>query len=244
MKIIFSDFDGTLTNFGKLGAVFFDILELIQKNNSELVIVSGRSLSWGHFLLTHFPLKHAIMEGGGVIVSKNQDGILQEDYIVTIEERMRLKSLVEKMRKDLPKTIFSLDSIGRVTDYAIEFSQMEKEDVDKAENYLLKEGANFSRSNVHINFWYGNHTKFSAVEYFIKNYMPHVSFDETMFYGDSLNDESMFEKFTNCVGVSNILTVLDELTFKPKIILEGKDNSGAYGVLNHLKEVFASSHGF
>lgn len=244
MKIIFSDFDGTLTNFGRLGAVFFDILDLIQKNNSELVIVSGRSLSWGHFLLTHFPLKYAIMEGGGVIVSKNQDGILQEDYIVSLEERMKLQALVTKMRKDTPETIFSLDSLGRATDYAIEFSQMTKENVIKAENYLLKEKANFSRSNVHINFWYGNHSKFSAVEYFIKNYMPHVSQDETIFYGDSLNDESMFEKFSNCVGVSNILSVLDELTFKPRIILEGKDNSGAYGVFHHLNEVFTNSQDF
>ena len=56
MKIIFSDFDGTLTNNGKLGAVFFDLLELIESRHSELVIVSGRSISWGHFLLTHFPL--------------------------------------------------------------------------------------------------------------------------------------------------------------------------------------------
>src|SRR5690606_34086528 len=141
------------------------------------------------------------------------------------------------------ETVFSLDSVGRLTDCAIEFSQMKKVDVEKAENYLLKEGAHFSRSNVHINFWYGNHSKYSAVEYFIENYMPHVSFEETLFYGDSLNDESMFEKFTNCVGVSNILSVLDELTFKPKIILEGKDNSGAFGVFHHLKEVFDQSEG-
>ncbi len=78
MKIVFSDFDGTLTNNGKLGAIFFDLLNIIEKGNSELVIVSGRSLSWGHFLLTHFPLKRVIMEGGGVIVSKSKEGYIVE----------------------------------------------------------------------------------------------------------------------------------------------------------------------
>ena len=57
MKVIFSDFDGTLTvASGKLGASFFELLELIEQNQAELVVVSGRSLSWGHFLLTHFPI--------------------------------------------------------------------------------------------------------------------------------------------------------------------------------------------
>ena len=56
MKIVFSDFDGTLTNEKMLGSQIFDILDLTAKNNCELVVVSGRSVSWGHFLLTHFQL--------------------------------------------------------------------------------------------------------------------------------------------------------------------------------------------
>ena len=53
--IFFSDFDGTLTKEGReLTREFFDILDLIAKHDHELVIVSGRSLSWGHFFLTHY----------------------------------------------------------------------------------------------------------------------------------------------------------------------------------------------
>jgi hypothetical protein len=54
----------------------------------------------------------------------------------------------------------------------------------------------------------------------------------------------MFEFFPNTVGVSNILSILDKLEYKPKIILEGKENSGAYGVYNHLREVLESSENF
>lgn len=244
MKIVFSDFDGTLTNNGKLGAVFFELLELIEKNNSELVIVSGRSLSWGHFLLTHFPLKRLIMEGGGVILTKDVNGVINEDFLVSESELKKLETTTRDLVESVPETVLSVDSFGRKTDRAIEFGQMSQENVEKAESYLLKKKANFSRSNVHVNFWYGDISKNNAVNYFLKKYAPHISLEESIFYGDSLNDETMFESFPNTVGVSNIISVLDKLNHKPKIILEGKENAGANGVLAHLKEVFNQSVDF
>ena len=244
MKIVFSDFDGTLTNSGKLGAVFFDILSLIEKHGSELVIVSGRSLSWGHFFLTHFPLKHAIMEGGGVIVTRNKEGQFKEEFLVSDEEVARLEKVTAEIKEKFPNCILSADSFGRRTDRAIEFADMKKEDVEKVEIYLHNQKVNFSRSNVHINYWVGDISKRNGVEHFLKHYAPHVAKDESIFYGDAANDESMFEYFPNTVGVSNIINILDQLEYKPKIVLEGKDNSGAHGVYNHLREVFNSSAGF
>ena len=244
MKIVFSDFDGTLTSNGHLGAVFFDIIKLIEKNNSELVIVSGRSLSWGHFFLTHFPLKHVIMEGGGVIISRGKNGHITEENLVSQDEIDRLDQLTNQLVSDIPSCALSADSFGRRTDRAIEFGEMKKKDIEIVETFLQKNNLNYSRSNVHINFWNGNISKSNGVEYFIKNYAPHISKEECLFYGDAANDESMFKTFPNTVGVSNILSVLDQLEYRPKIILEGKDNSGANGVYNHLREVFTASEGF
>lgn len=244
MKLVFSDFDGTLTNNGKMGAVFFDILKIIQDANSELVIVSGRSLSWGHFLLTHFPLKHVIMEGGGVIVRRNQEGHIVEENLVYDEDIVSLSDKAAALVKAHPKCIMSADSFGRRTDRAVEFAQMSKEDVAAVEKFLVENNLNYSRSNVHINFWEGDVSKANGVRYFLKNYAPHVQEDECLFYGDAANDESMFEFFSNTVGVSNILSILDELEYKPSIVLEGKDNAGAMGVYHHLKEVFDSSADF
>lgn len=244
MKIVFSDFDGTLTNNGKLGAVFFDLLNIIEANQSELVIVSGRSISWGHFLLTHFPLKHVIMEGGGVILTRNIEGKIVEETLIYDEEVAELTALTEKLVKEIPEVIMSADSFGRKTDRAIEFSQMKNEDVEKVEKYLTDNNFNYSRSNVHINFWLGDISKSLGVKHFLKHYAPHIREDEFIFYGDAMNDESMFRDFQNTVGVSNIISILDQLEHKPKIILEGKDNAGAFGVLHHLKEIFNQSFGF
>ncbi len=244
MKIVFSDFDGTLTLNGNLGAVFFDLLNIIKANMSELVIVSGRSISWGHFLITHFPLKHAIMEGGGVIVYKNQEGHIVEENLISDEEIKKLEDITAELKERYPECIMSADSFGRRTDRAIEFAQMSKEDVEKVEIFLIKNNVNFSRSNVHINFWVGDVSKSNGVKHFLKEYNPHVKPEECIFYGDAANDESMFEFFTNTVGVSNIISILGQLTHKPKVILEGKENAGLNGVYNHVKELFESSEDF
>lgn len=244
MKIVFSDFDGTLTHHGKLGAIFFDILALVEANKSELVIVSGRSVSWGHFLLTHFPLKHVVMEGGGVVVTRNQDGKFVEEILIYDEELVELEELTKSLVKDIPECVMSLDSYGRKTDRAIEFAQMADKDVSRVEKYLKDHEASYSRSNVHINYWLGDISKSNGVKHFLKHYAPHINEDETIFYGDAMNDESMFRDFQNSVGVSNIISVLDDLTHKPKIVLEGKDNVGPLGVLHHLKDVFDQSVDF
>ena len=73
-----------------------------------------------------------------------------------------------------------------------------------------------------------------AVEHFLKK---HKNFEEDcVFFGDSLNDQAMFQSFPNTVGVSNISSIIDLLEFKPKTILTGKENIGPYGVLNYLKK--------
>ena len=244
MKIVFSDFDGTLTQNGKLGAVFFELINLIEANQSELVIVSGRSVSWGHFLLTHFPLKHVIMEGGGVIVTRNIDGQMIEEALVYDEDLHELEAFTKRMVQDIPECIMSLDSYGRKTDRAVEYPFMSEKDVEKVERYLKTHKLNFSRSNVHINYWLGDISKSNAVKHFLKHYAPHVNSEETIFYGDALNDETMFRDFQNSVGVSNIISILDQLEHKPKIVLEGKENAGPLGVFNHLKEVFDQSVDF
>ncbi|MCT4642147.1 MAG: HAD-IIB family hydrolase [Bacteriovoracaceae bacterium] len=244
MKIIFSDFDGTLTSNGLLGAIFFDILDVTNKMNAEFVIVSGRSISWGHFFLTHFDLNYVIMEGGGVLLYKNKFGHICEEVLVYDEDVALLEKITQKIISEVPGCVMSADSFGRKTDRAIEFSQMKKEDIDKVTKILDDSGLHYSKSNVHINFWAGDMSKYLGIKHFLKHYAPHINEEDTIFYGDAKNDESAFEGLQNTVGVSNIIKIIDELTHKPKIVLEGKENSGAAGVYMHLKEIADSSIDF
>ena len=236
--IYFSDFDGTLTVEGQgLTREFFDIMEIIKTKKHELIIVSGRSLSWGHFFLTHFPLKICVMEGGGVIVYVNDKGDIIEEPLISKEEIKQLEDFTTLLKTNFPDVPLSADSFGRLTDRAIEFHQMDMKRIDDVMKFMDQQKINYSKSNVHINFWVGNISKYLGVQELMKKFRTHLKEEECWFFGDAPNDQSMFELFHNSVGVSNIRHCLDRLTHKPRIILEGEENAGAKGVLNFIKKL-------
>lgn len=234
-KIIFSDFDGTLTYKEGLSPVFFEILSLLEKKHIPLVIVTGRSLSWGHFLLTHFPFLHdIIVEGGGSIVSRRGKFILEEN-LVSDADIKRLGDFTLELKKEFPNINLSVDSFGRKTDRAIELHDLQDGVLfHHIEDFLRGHKINFSTSNVHLNFWCGEVSKYIAVDHYLKQ--KNVLETDCIFFGDSLNDQAMFKSFHHSVGVSNISTVLDQMKHRPSEILVGDENIGPFGVLNYLKK--------
>ena len=234
IKTVFTDFDGTITEADKsLTRTFFDIIELTQKHGVELVVVSGRSLSWGHFLLTHFPFKYAIMEGGGVILEKN-GRLFEETLIVSEHDLQNLAQITEELLNVFPQCPLSSDSFGRKTDRAIEFELMHDNEINEVIQFLKTQKANYSKSNVHINYWCGEVSKYLGVKKFLEKTNKQAS--QSVFFGDAPNDESMFEFFEQSVGVSNIEHCLDKLSHYPQVILKGEKNRSANGVLNYLLE--------
>lgn len=234
-QIVFSDFDGTLTFKEGLSPVFFDILNFLESKKVPLVIVTGRSLSWGHFLLTHFPfLEHVIVEGGGAIVSRSGK-FITEECLVSNADVARLAHFSADFEMKFPGIKLSVDSFGRKTDRAIELHDLQDGVVFKdIEQFLHKHNINFSTSNVHLNFWCGEVSKYKAVNYFLKK--NNGDEEQCLFFGDSLNDQAMFKSFSNSIGVSNISSVLHLLEYKPKTILKGDENIGPFGVLNYLRK--------
>jgi len=241
-EIIFSDFDGTLTDHTDFSPMFFDILKLLQDQTVPLVIVTGRSVSWGHFLLTHFPsLQDVIAEGGGVHTYKTMDGNIEQKLLVPASEPDRLSEITAELLKTFPNLTLSADSTGRVTDRAIEleaFSHNE-ELFSQVSQYLSNQGANFSTSNVHLNFWCGDFDKLTAITTFLKENAKETRLDQCVFFGDSLNDQSVFKGMANSVGVSNIKSVEEAMAHKPQIILRDPLHSGPTGVLSTLKYLYA-----
>jgi HAD superfamily hydrolase (TIGR01484 family) len=234
-KIVFSDFDGTLTYKEGLSPVFFEILSHLENKKIPLVIVTGRSLSWGHFLLTHFPFLHeVIVEGGGAVVSRSGKFITEKN-LVSETDIKRLADFVSVFKKEFPTINLSIDSFGRRTDRAVELHDLQDGVLfHHIEDFLRDHKINFSTSNVHLNFWCGEVSKYIAVDYFLKE--KHVSETECIFFGDSLNDQAMFKSFHHSVGVSNISAVLDQMKHRPSEILVGDENIGPFGVLNYLKQ--------
>lgn len=234
-KIVFSDFDGTLTYKEGLSPVFFEIMDHLDSKKIPLVIVTGRSLSWGHFLLTHFPfLTEVIVEGGGAIVSR-KGKFITEECLISESEVQRLADFCHDFKVKFPKVPLSVDSFGRKTDRAIELHDLQDGTLfHHIEDFLKEKNINFSTSNVHLNFWCGEISKYLAVVHYLKS--RNATEEDCLFFGDSLNDQTMFKSFKNSIGVSNISQVLDRMTYKPTTILTGAENAGPFGVLNYIKK--------
>jgi len=235
-KLVFSDFDGTLTHGCCLGPVFFQIISLLEENNLPLIIVTGRSRAWGHFFLTHIQgIKAVMAEGGGVLIERDGKN-LKESVLVDGEEVKRLELFTEKMLMDFPELELSIDSSGRLVDRAIELDLLEDAALKKKVITLMDgHKIQHSQSNVHLNFWCGEISKAKSVIEYLERESLSKDLKSYLYFGDSLNDESMFEVFPWCVGVSNISSVIDSLESKPSVILEGEKNEGPFGVLSYLQ---------
>lgn len=237
-KIILSDFDGTLTHHTEMSPELFEILKIADEKKIPFVIVTGRSISWAHFLITHFTsLPIVISEGGGAISWRDENGLIQNEFLVPESELAKLEAFCIKLKEKYPDLYLTSDSLGRVADRAIELCDLKDEKFKSEICHLMdEEGINYSTSNVHLNFWCGNLSKANATKVLFNKFFPHLSMaEESIYFGDSLNDQSMFDKVKTSVGVSNIDSVLDMLTVKPHVILKGKENAGPSGVLNYLK---------
>ena len=235
-KVIFSDFDGTLTTKGHLSPLFFEVLEESNRMNAEFVVVSGRSISWGHFLLTHLPLRYVIMEGGGVILRKGNNKIITEKILVSSGELTELQETERALVRKFPN-VLSADSYGRKTDRAVELFDINLHLKPEIESFLDDRKINHSSSNVHINFWVGEVSKFNGIETLLKEEMEGVFINDCVFFGDAPNDESVFAGMKHTVGVSNIDKYLSRMRAHPSVILKGEDNRGIGGVYNYLKSL-------
>jgi HAD superfamily hydrolase (TIGR01484 family) len=238
-KLLFSDFDGTLTLDEQLTVEFFHILKAANELNTPLVVVTGRSVQWAYFVLTHFrELTHFIAEGGGVSVERDSHGELITSLAITDSERQRLEEITGNLTNHFGIEL-SADSSGRLTDRAVELEVFRKNPglKEQVELFLKKSGANYSTSNVHLNFWVGEISKAKAMESFLAQKFASLSKEEVLFFGDSLNDESVFASFPHTVGVSNIENVWSKLASKPAVKLEGIENKGPKGVLNYLRSL-------
>lgn len=236
-KIIFSDFDGTLTDHTEFSPKFLDIINLLNSKKIPLIIVTGRSVSWAHFFLTHFShLDYVISEGGGILSLKNKQGLIENHYQVEHSHIEHLRDFCNLLILKFPSIELSADSVGRISDRAIELCLIKDLELRANIMKLMTENKiNYSTSNVHLNFWSGEISKFNAVKNLMSTYFSDVELEDVFYFGDSLNDQSMFEMVKNSVGVSNIKDVLHLMKHKPEIILEGLENAGPSGVLSFLK---------
>jgi hydroxymethylpyrimidine pyrophosphatase-like HAD family hydrolase len=119
-----------------------------------------------------------------------------------------------------------------VTDIAIDHSEFEHLDeaaIARVVALMRDEGLNATVSSIHVNGWFGEHTKLSAAHWMLQRLHGRALQAEIgrwVYVGDSTNDQQMFAAFPISVGVANLRRFAAQLHTWPAYITERERGEG------------------
>jgi hydroxymethylpyrimidine pyrophosphatase-like HAD family hydrolase len=99
------------------------------------------------------------------------------------------------------------------------------------------EGMHATVSSIHINGWFGDHTKLSGARGIVQRLLGRsldAEREHWLYVGDSTNDQLMFGHFRLSVGVANLLDFADTLTIWPAYLTAGARGAGFAEVARQL----------
>jgi hydroxymethylpyrimidine pyrophosphatase-like HAD family hydrolase len=104
---------------------------------------------------------------------------------------------------------------------------------------MRAEGMNATVSSIHINGWFGAHTKLSGARWIVQRLLSRnlqAERERWVYVGDSTNDQLMFGHFALSVGVANLMQFADQLTIWPAYLTQGARGAGFAEVAQRLLE--------
>jgi len=119
-----------------------------------------------------------------------------------------------------------------VTDIAIdhsEFAHLDAATIARVVALMRREGMNATVSSIHINGWYGEHTKLSGARWMLQRLFGrelNAEVERWVYVGDSTNDQEMFGHFPLSVGVANLRRFAEQLHTWPAYITDGERGQG------------------
>jgi len=102
---------------------------------------------------------------------------------------------------------------------------------------MRAEGMNATVSSIHINGWFGEHTKLSGARWIVRRLLAReleLERERWAYVGDSTNDQLMFDYFPLSVGVANLMEFAAALTAWPAYITDGARGAGFAEVAQRL----------
>ena len=162
---------------------------------------------------------------------------LSKLYQYDAETRQRhfahLQQVAARILREVPGAQLAQDSQGRETDIAIdhsEFTHLSEAQIAQVVALMRAEGLHAAVSSIHINGWLGDHNKWQGACWIARTLLGvndlHAQQQRWVFIGDSTNDQTMFEQFTNSVGVANIARFADRLRHLPHYVTPSERGAG------------------
>ncbi len=232
---VFTDIDDTLTRDGAIEPAALTALHALAAAGLPVVAITGRPLGWSQPFARDWPVHAIVAENGAVALVKQGEEVLTEfaqDAATRSANATRLRAVAGRVLREVPNATLAQDSAGRATDIAIdhsEFAHLDDAAIAAVVALMQCEGMVATVSSIHVNGWFGGHSKLTAAQWMLERLFGRTLADELpdwLFVGDSTNDQPMFEAFPLSVGVANLRRFAAQLRHWPTYITEGERGVG------------------
>ncbi|MEO8835254.1 MAG: HAD-IIB family hydrolase [Caldimonas sp.] len=225
---VLTDIDDTLTTDGAIPMGVAAALAALREVGLPVIAVTGRPMGWSRDVAASVPLAAVVAENGSVALLPDGAGAVRIEYADDAPTRAanatRLRAAAARVLREVPAATLSRDSVGRVTDIAVdhaEFAHLDAAAIERVVAVMREEGMNATVSSIHVNGWYGAHSKLSGVRWIVRRLLGRdldAERAQWLYVGDSTNDELMFASFPLSVGVANIAAFADRLRQWPAYV--------------------------
>jgi HAD superfamily hydrolase (TIGR01484 family) len=240
---VFTDIDDTLTSEGAISVDALCALERLHAAGIHVIAITGRPMGWSEPFANSWPVDAIVAENGAVALFR-EGGVLQvefaQDEPIRVHNTHRLGVVAEQVLREVPGATLARDSAGRVTDIAIdhsEFTQLPPQHIEQVVALMSAAGMSATVSSIHINGWFGTHTKLSGAHWMVQRLFGReldAEIERWVYVGDSTNDQLMFGRFPLSVGVANLLQFEAQLEVWPRFITQHERGRGFAEVADAL----------
>jgi HAD superfamily hydrolase (TIGR01484 family) len=240
---VLTDIDDTLTRQGAIEPAAREALQRLRAAGLPALAITGRPMGWSEPFVRDGTLDAIVAENGAVALFREGGELLVEyaqDDATRHANAQRLEQVAAQILREVPGATLARDSAGRVTDIAVdhsEFAQLKGDAIERVVALMREAGMNATVSSIHVNGWFGSHTKLSGARWIVQRLIGRdleLEIGRWVYVGDSLNDQEMFGHFPLSVGVANLQRFADELIVWPTYLTRGERGSGFAEVADAL----------
>jgi len=249
---VLTDIDDTLTRNGVVEPDARRALQRLRAAEVPALAITGRPMGWSEPLVRDGTLPAIVAENGAVALFRQGDRVCIE-YAQEAATRQanasRLREVAARVQREVPGAALARDSAGRVTDIAVdhgEFASLDPQTIGRVVAIMRSEGMNATVSSIHVNGWFGDHTKLSGARWIVRLLLQRdvdAEIARWVYVGDSTNDQDMFAHFPLSVGVANLMRFAAQLTVWPAYITRGERGAGFAEVAGALLAARAGQAG-
>ena len=238
LKYIFTDVDDTITCHGSLLPKVYESLCSLSDAGYKIIPVTGGPAGWCDCISRMWPVEAIVGESGAFYMHQVKTSKkIQTRHLITPSERVEYEKRMNRLKTDVqiqfPGISFASDQFCRLYDLAIELSSVDKElnSLESVKHYLIQNGLTIKVSSIHINSYFGNWDKLSTTKMLVRELWG-LALEQSIFIGDSLNDEPMFGFFNHSFGVANVLKYKHQLQNMPKWVTPSPMGLGFIEIAN------------